>query len=628
MTSSRRFDPTAALRRVEDAVGAGSILLLAFFPILEILLRSLLKTGILGQSGYLTHLVLIVGFIGGTIAAREGRHLSMAGGMDQLGPKIRRPAQMVVAFLATTILVALTWSSASFVLIGFAPSQRVGVVPLQLFVAVMPISFGVMGFRFSKPLRETGKRLPLAVFALLFGTFLGFAAIANAGYILLPEIPRIVDDLYTLWFTVLPPLMLPLVVVLVVSAFLGTPLFVVLAGVALLLFVRVGGSLETIPNEGYAMLTGSTIPAIPLFTLTGYLLSAGRAGDRLVQFFRAFFGWLPGGLAIAAVLASVFFTSFTGASGVTILALGGLLFTVLHTNGGQSEPFTVGLLTSSSNIGLLFPPSLAIILYGTIAQINIFHLFIAGILPGMLLVLVFSATGIVVSLRKGVERSPFRPMDAVASIREAFWELLLPVVVVVSFFSGFAGLVETAALAVLYAIIVEVLIRKEVPLRELPGVALKCVTVTGGVLVILAAARGLSFYIIDAQIPMLLQEWVEVHISSRLAFLLLLNLALLVTGCFMDIFSAILIVAPLVIPLGELFGVNPVHLGIVFIANLGLGFITPPVGLDLFLSSYRFGKDLPQIYRRVAPFFLLELSVVLVITYVPFLSTILLQIVG
>jgi C4-dicarboxylate transporter, DctM subunit len=628
LTSPASFSLTRTLRRIEDAVGAGSLLLLALFPVLEIVLRSLLKTGVLGQSGYLTHLVLIVGFIGGTIAAREGRHLSMASGMDHLRPGIKRPAEVVVGVIATTVLVALTWSSASFVLIGFTPDQRVGVVPLQLFVAVMPIAFGVMAFRISRPLRVPRKRIPLAVFAALFGTFLGFAAIANSSYILLPEVPRIIDELYNLWFFLLPPIMLPLVALLVVSAFLGTPLFVVLAGVALLLFVRVGGSLETIPNEGYAMLTGSTIPAIPLFTLTGYLLSEGRAGDRLVQFFRAFFGWLPGGLAIAAILASVFFTSFTGASGVTILALGGLLFTILHTNGGQSEPFTVGLLTSSSNIGLLFPPSLAIILYGTIAQINIFHLFIAGILPGMLLVLVFSVTGIIVSLRRGVERSPFHPKDAVASIGEAFWELLLPVVVVVSFFSGFAGLVETAALAVLYAIIVEVFIRKEVPLRELPGVALKCVTVTGGVLVILAAARGLSFYIIDAQIPMLLRDWVEVHISSRIAFLLLLNVALLITGCFMDIFSAILIVAPLVIPLGALFGVDPVHLGVVFIANLGLGFITPPVGLDLFLSSYRFGKGLPQIYRRVAPFFLLELSVVLIITYVPFLSTILLRIVG
>jgi tripartite ATP-independent transporter DctM subunit len=551
----------------------------------------------------------------------------MASGLEQLAPRIRRPAEVVVSIIATIILVALTWSAASFVLIGFTPGQRVGIIPMQLFVAVMPIAFGVMAFRLSKPLRAPARRIPLAILALLLGTFVGFAAIANAGYILLPEIPLFVDDLYNLWFVLLPPVMPPLIVVLIVSAFLGTPLFVVLGGVALFLFVRVGGSLETIPNEGYAMLTGATIPAIPLFTLTGYLLSEGRAGDRLVQFFRAFFGWLPGGLAIAAVLASVFFTSFTGASGVTILALGGLLYTILHTNGGQSEPFTVGLLTSSSNVGLLFPPSLAIILYGTIAQINIFHLFIAGILPGLLLVLAFSTTGVVVSLKRGIKRAPFHPMDAAASIREAFWELLLPVVVVVSFFSGFAGLVETAALAVLYAIIVEVFIRKEVPLRELPRVALKCVTVTGGVLVILAAARGLSFYIIDAQIPVLLRDWVETHISSRIAFLLLLNAALLVTGCFMDIFSAILIVAPLVIPLGDLFGVAPVHLGIVFIANLGLGFITPPVGLDLFLSSYRFGKGLPQIYRRVIPFFLLELVVVLIITYVPFFSTILLRMV-
>ncbi len=433
------FGPAQRLRRLENGVGATSLLLLACFPILEIVLRSVLKTGILGQSGYLSHFVLVVGFVGGMIAAREGRHLSMASGMDRLRPSIRNPARVAVALIATTIATALTWSSASFVLIGFAPDQRVGIVPLQLFVAVMPISFGVMAWRFGKPLRRRGPVLSLLFIAYLLGTFLGLAAIANAGYVLLPTIPPLIDTLYNLWFVVLPPLMVPAIVLLIVSAFFGTPLFVVLAGVALLLFVRVGGSLETIPNEGYSMLTGSTIPAIPLFTFTGYLLSAGRAGDRLVQFFRAFFGWLPGGLAIAAVLASVFFTSFTGASGVTILALGGLLYTILHTNGGQTEPYTVGLLTSSSNVGLLFPPSLAIILYGTIAQINIFHLFVAGVLPGILLVLAFSTTGIVASLRRRIPRSPFHVADAVASIREALWELLLPVVVVVSFFSGFAG---------------------------------------------------------------------------------------------------------------------------------------------------------------------------------------------
>jgi tripartite ATP-independent transporter DctM subunit len=401
---------------------------------------------------------------------------------------------------------------------------------------------------------------------------------------------------------------------------LGTPLFIVLSGAALLLFARVGGALEVIPNEAYNVLTDGTIPAIPLFTFTGYILSESKAGERLVNLFRSWFGWLPGGLVVAAVLASAFFTSFTGASGVTILALGGLLYYVLHTRGQQSEAFTVGLLTSTSNVGLLFPPSLAIIIYGTIAQVNIFHMFLAGIVPGVLIALSFIVIGVVVSIRRGNKRTPFEPKQAMATLKSAMSEILLPVVIVVAFFSGLTTLVETAALAVAYVLVVEVAVRREISLRRLPEVALKCITIVGGVLIILGAARGLSFYIVDAQVPVLLRDWMRDHVTSRFVFLLLLNGALLLTGCLMDIFSAILIVAPLVVPLGELFGVAPVHLGAIFLANLGLGFITPPVGLDLFLSSYRFNEAMPRLYRYVLPFFAVELAVVLLITYVPFFA--------
>jgi tripartite ATP-independent transporter DctM subunit len=278
------------------------------------------------------------------------------------------------------------------------------------------------------------------------------------------------------------------------------------------------------------------------------------------------------------------------------------------------------MLTSASNIGLLFPPSLAIIIYGTIAQVNIFHMFLAGIVPGALIALSFIGIGVFVSIRRGNTRKPFEPKEAMTTLKSAMSEILLPVVIVVAFFSGLTTLVETAALAVAYVLVVEVLVRREISLKRLPEVALKCITIVGGVLIILGAARGLSFYIVDAQVPVLLRDWMRDHVTSRFVFLLILNGALLLTGCLMDIFSAILIVAPLVVPLGELFGVAPVHLGAIFLANLGLGFITPPVGLDLFLSSYRFNESMPKLYRYVLPFFLVELAVVLLITYVPFFA--------
>lgn len=606
---------------LENGVAVTALFLLVLFPLLEILLRSVFRTGLLGQSDYLAHFVLVVGFVGGMITARQRRHLSMGGGFDSSRSILGTYLSRTTAFFATTTACALGWSSLSFVLVGFGPGQMVGVVPVRLFAAAMPVAFFVMTVRFGLRFKHGIQGTLFFLLSVITGTFLAYSSLMNIAYILFPVLPEWTNRIGDIWYAIMPPLALPLVILLVASAFAGTPLFVVLAGTAFLLFVRSGGALEVIANEGYTMLTGGTIPAIPLFTFTGYLLSESKAGERLVRLFRSLFGWVPGGVAVAAVCSSVFFTSFTGASGVTILALGGLLFYILHTNGNQTERFSIGILASSSNVGLLFPPSLAIILYGTIAQVNIFHMFLGGILPGILLVLVFSSIGIVISYRRHVPTVRFDPADAWNALKESIWEVLLPVVIIVSFFSGLATLVETAAVAVLYTFIIEVLIHREISFRKLPLVALKCLAIVGGVLVILAAARGLSFYIIDAQVPVMLRDWVELHIHSRLLFLMLLNLVLLVTGCFMDIFSAILIVAPLVIPLGELFGVNPVHLGVIFLANLGLGFITPPVGLDLFLSSYRFGKALPQIYRYVFPFFLVEFGVVLVITYVPILAT-------
>jgi tripartite ATP-independent transporter DctM subunit len=374
------------------------------------------------------------------------------------------------------------------------------------------------------------------------------------------------------------------------------------------------------------MLISETIPVIPLFTLAGFILSASNAGERLVRLFHGLFGWVPGGQIIAAVLVSTFFTTFTGASGVTILALGGILYVVLHTEGPFTDRFTTGFLTASGSVGFLFPPSLTIILYAVVARISVIDMFIGAFIPGVIVMVTMMLIGIFVAWRNKVPTSPLNLKEVRQGLRESVWELVLPLFIIVMYFSGTTTLLETASLSVIYVVLVEVLIHREVKFRELPGIALKAMPIIGGVLIILAMSRGLSYYIIDARVPGMLTDWIHANIQSKFVFLVLLNIALIITGCFMDIFSAIMVVAPLVIPMGQVFGVDPVHLGIIFLANLELGFMTPPVGLNLFLSSYRFEKPLSQIYVDVIPFFFLQLIALLVITYVPWLTTVLLRI--
>ena len=612
------------LRSGEDALAVGFLILIALLPVVDVIIRLFGGIPIPDGMAYVNHLVLLVAFFGAMITSRERRHLSLSGGGERKS-HIGKVGGVVASFLSVTFATALVWSSASFAAIAFFPGDTVGIIPVQAFAAAMPLGFLVIAIRFvlNAPYGSRGRLIAASGF--LVGTFFGLQSITNLLFALVMEPPEWLYTLPEVWLSVMQAVAVPLIVVLIASAFLGTPIFVVLGGLAYLLFSRVPfSSLEVIPNEGFVTLTGDTIPAIPLFTLAGFLLSESKAGERLVRLFRALFGWLPGGLVIAAVLVSTFFTTFTGASGVTILALGGLLYYVLTESGKHSADFSRGLLTGSGSIGLLLPPSLAIIIYGSVAQVSIFDLFLGGLLPGALLVLAMSAFGVVAAIRRKTPLVKFEPRAAGKAILESIWEILLPVVVVLAYFTGLATLVETAAIAVIYALLVEVVIHREIKFKEIPQVALKALPIIGGVLIILAVARGLSYYIIDAQVPQQLTIWVEQNISSRFVFLILLNLALLITGCFMDLFSAILVVAPLVIPLGGVFGVHPVHLGIIFLANLGIGFITPPVGLNLFLASYRFETPLGKIYKNVLPFFAIQLVIVLIITYVPWFSTALL----
>ena len=600
-------------------------MLLVAVPLLQIVLRPF-RVGLLGIDGYLTHAVLILGFMGAIATGREGRHLAI-GSNEIIAPKIKRHTDVISGIIAIILLTCLTVSGITMAVIAFG-GQRTGIIPTIILVTVIPIAYLVLNIQFFS--RLSRKKALFGTIAIIVGLWFSINTITNLLFIYLPSPPlSFLDTLFiaqTAFFSVLK---FPFIIILIGAAFFGSAtVFSVLGGIAIVLFGGQGVDLSIVPLEGYNMLTNPALPAIPLFTLAGYILSESKASDRLVRVFRNLLGWMPGGLVITAIVASAFFTAFTGASGVTILALGGLLFPILIKEGHLSEKYSVGLLTSSSNIGLLFPPSLAIILYGTIAQINIFHVFLGGILPGVLILIAFAIAGVIVSsfVRKKEHVSyKFNGRETLLAIGDAIFELLMPIVVIVALFSGWATLTESAAIAAFYAFVVAVLIKRDIKVRDLQAVIQKCVIIIGGVLLILTAARALSFFIIDQQIPTLLSAWVSDNISSRFVFLIILNIALLITGCFMDIFSAILIVAPLVIPLGDLFGIHPVHLGVIFLANLGVGFITPPVGIDLFLASYRFGKPLIKVYRYVVPFFFLELIMVLIITYVPIVSTFLLQ---
>ena len=606
-------------KQIEEWISFGSLLLLFGLPLLQFLLRPI-REGLIGIEGLLSHLVLLIGFAGGMVTARKGRHLAI-GSSESIPASIRLYTDRWAGFLSASILIALFWSAMTLTILAFEPGTRVLFIPTRLFVYIIPLAYLSMAL-YSLRFRATNaQRLAIGVAAFVLGSLLGYSAIADLLFFSLPEPPLLLDSLLSIWDSAIGLLAVPLIIVLIIAAFLGLPLFVVLGGVAFLLFARNGGAVAIVPNEGYNMLISNAIPAIPMFTLAGYLLSESRASERLVNAFRALIGWLPGGLIISAVVAAAFFTSFTGASGVTILALGGLLFAVLRKGNQYSERFSLGVLTSSNHIGLLFPPSLAIIIYGTVAQLNIFHIFIGGILPGLLFLLIYAIIGIIVSVRKGVQTYRFEPKVAIKALWEAKFEILMPILIIGIYFSGLATLVETATVAVLYALIVVVFIKREIKISALKKIGIKAIGIIGGVLMILASARALSFFIIDAQIPDRLSAWMADSIQSRLVFLLILNVILLISGCFVDIFSATLIIAPLVIPLAQIYDIEPVHLAIIFLANLGVGFITPPVGIDLFLAAYRFNKPLPRIYSYVLPFFVVQLVIVLLITYIPFLST-------
>lgn len=413
---------------------------------------------------------------------------------------------------------------------------------------------------------------------------------------------------------------------LFVLALFGAPLFVVIACGALLFFWSSGTNIVAVAGEHYRLASSPHLITIPLFTFAGFLLAKSEAADRLVRASRAFFGWMPGGLAVVVILSCAFFTTFTGASGVTIIALGGLLFPMLVQE-DYPEDFSLGLITSSGSIGLLFPPSLPVILYGVVGTTDIDRLFVAGVFPGILMLSVLGGYSMFVGYRAKVPRHSWDGREAWESFWDAKWELLVPVVVLVGIYGGYVTVAEASAVAALYVLIIEVFLTGDIDLFGAPeeenslfNVIRESMALVGAILMILGVAMGLTNYLVQEQVPMEILDFMQHYIESPIAFLILLNIFLLIVGCTMDIFSAIAVVVPLIAPIAKQYGIDEVHLGIIFLANLEIGYITPPVGLNLFISSVAFDKPVIRLYRVALPFFFLLLATLIIITFWPGLS--------
>ncbi|MDR2394907.1 MAG: TRAP transporter large permease subunit [Treponema sp.] len=611
---------------IEQGICSFSLVCLTLLPAAEALFRLCFHSRVPSSPGLIVHLLLSLGLLSGMITTTQKDHLSI-GLIQYSNTEKNEPLKRLLAtcsgLLSAFILTIFAWCSASFIKIYLSPWQIIGFIPDQVFALVMPIGYGVMAFRFARtaPLAEKKgtARILLPALAILLGTVCALPSIFKLiwGFDAPDLAYRISEAFATLaWY-----LKTPVLLFLILAALGGTPLFVVIGAAALILIQGSGGEIDVIANQIYTALTQNSFVAIPLFTLAGFFLSESKAGERLILSFRSLFGWLPGGIIIVAVCMCTFLTSFTGASGVTILALGGILYKALSENASYPPKFSIGLLTASGSIGILFPPSLPIILVGATTRTNTIHLFLGGIIPGLILVGGMILLGIIISVRTKIPLEPFRLKKAGSALKQSFLELLLPLLLIAGYFSWILSLVEIGAAAVVYVFVVEVLVFKDIHLKDVPRVFAKAVPIIGGILSILAVSQALSYYIVDTQGPERFARWIQGAITSKYLFLCILNIGLLLIGCLIDIFSAILIVLPLIFPLGEAYGIDPVHLGIIFLINLETGFLTPPVGMNLFLASYRFRTAFVDISWYVLPFLLIQLGVVFLVTYIPILST-------
>ena len=585
------------LVRLENAVALAVFAGMVLLALLEVGGRALFTVGVPGSIVLLQHLTLWVALLGAALAARSDRLLALSTG--HFMPASLRP-RVLIATSAVGAAISAALTLASLDVLQIERESAVAVawgIPTWVALLVLPVGFALITARLISHASASWTGRALAALGLAIPVV----------YWLVPSLGA-------------SGMLLPAMLVVFVATALGMPIFATMGGMALLFFLADGTPLNAVPGETYRLTTSPMLPAIPLFALGGYILAAGKASERLMRLFNALFGWMPGGLAIVVTLVLAFFTPLTGASGVTILSMGGLLLPVL-VSARYPEPTSIGLVTVSGSIGLLFFPSLPVSLYGFYANVPFERIFIGGLLPGTLLVIVVAGWAAARGWLAGATRTPFALAEARSAVWGAKWEILLPVVVLGGIVSGSTTLVEGAALAVLYTLMVECLVYRDVGIvRDVPRVGIECATLIGGFMIILSVALGLTNYLVLAEVPTHVLDWAQARIESPYVFLLALNIFLVVVGALMDIYSAIVVVVPLILPLATAYGIDPVHLAVVFLANMELGYLMPPMGENLFLSSYRFNQPLGRIYRSTLPYTAMIIGAVFLITYVPSLT--------
>jgi tripartite ATP-independent transporter DctM subunit len=565
-------------------------------PLIEIMGRSWGRS-VPGSIVLVQHLTLWIAVVGAMLAARADRLLALPT-LHFVPERWRTPFEITTGGIAAGVTTALLLASLDLVRIEQTASDIVAWgIPSWVILAILPVGFAVIAGRFVWHAAKTPRGRLLASLGLAIP-------------LIFRSIPQLADT----------SVLIPGCLLIVAATAFGLPIFVAIGGAALLLFWVDGTPINAVPGETYRLTTSPMLPAVPLFALSGYLLAEGDASKRLTRLFTALFGWIPGGLALVTTAVLAFFTPLTGASGVTIVSMGGLLFPVL-VQARHAERTSLGLVTVSGSIGLLFFPSLPVFLYGFYANQPFERLFLAGLVPGLLLVIVVGGGGANNGAVGGATRTKFDSGEAAAAIWHAKWELALPIVVLASIVTGWATLIEAAAITVAYAFIVECFVHRALHVgRDVPRVTVECATMVGGFMIILSVALGFTNYLIIAETPTKVLGWVQSHVESPMMFLLALNIFLIVVGALMDIYSAIIVVVPLISPVAQAYGIDPIHLGIIFLANMELGYLMPPMGENLFLSSYRFKRSLPEVYRSTLPYTVILLITVLLITYFPSLS--------
>ncbi|MGY8809146.1 MAG: TRAP transporter large permease [Fidelibacterota bacterium] len=572
------------------------------FPVFQILSRFIGFFSIPASQEIVQHMTLWIAFIGAVLAARSNRLLAI----------VREPIfNQSSEFRISHFLVHMCSVGVVFVLaISYLKMIQIGIEYPEFIAPFITVWFAQ-------------SIIPVGLLLIWYHMIMTSSSRLNYRFLLVLGSFFMTTILYYWQFPFSNEMLLITKVLGVIGlvAF-GLPIFIVLAALSILFFLSEPTEwatnfdlMSTISDSAYRIVVSPTLAAIPIFTLAGYILAESNISKRLLNFFKASLGWLPGSTVLIVVLLCAFFTALTGGSGVTILALGAILYPILIED-GYSEIFSLGLITTAGSLGLLFPPSLPAIIYSVTAGINPIELFKSGLIPGLFLLFIIVCYG-VYHKPKTQKRVQFNIKDLRQSFLNAKWELAIPILIIYGLFSGLATLVECAALLVWYVLFVEVYIYRDIQFKNIPKIIIDCATLVGGVLIILGFAMGFTGYLVDAQIPLKILQFAKTSIDSPIMFLLALNILLLIAGCIMDIFSAIIVIVPLIAPLAMHFGIDPIHLGIIFIANLELGYITPPVGMNLFLSSYRFKKDMPTIYAATMPYFFIRLIGVLIITYIP-----------